>query len=148
VTAAETVELGAALEAAAAAMTQTATAQGARIVCRAPADAAFVRAAADEIEAMCTGFIANAVRHAGAGGVVWAGIDTAADAYLLRVEDSGPGLPGDFAFPDVRETDRPPEAGLSLAQARAVLAALGGRLALQNRPEGGLRVLAFFPRAD
>jgi signal transduction histidine kinase len=58
---------------------------------------------------------------------------------LLRVEvvDAGPGLGG-----------KRPGWGVGLALAEAALARLGGRLEVEERPQGGVRAWADLPLAE
>lgn len=88
--------------------------------------------------------VSNAVRYGGAAEVCVVRGETHA---ILRVEDNGPGIPGD-AMADMMEPFTRGEAsrnratggaGLGLTLARAIAAAHGGELVLANREEGGLR---------
>jgi signal transduction histidine kinase len=71
----------------------------------------------------------------------------------IIVEDDGPGLPDSelgkvgepFYRPDTSRSHDSGGAGLGLAIVRAVAAAHGGSLALENRPTGGLRATLSFP---
>jgi len=88
--------------------------------------------------------IANAVRYGGAARVSL--VEQGGQA-VLRIEDSGPGIPehriADMLEPFQRgEASRNREtggAGLGLALARAIAEQHGGALVLANRPGGGLR---------
>ena len=79
----------------------------------------------------------------------------AADEVEVAIEDRGPGIPdADMEralAPFVRlEPSRNQETGgfgLGLTIAQAIIAGHGGRLALANRPEGGLQVLVRLPKA-
>lgn len=69
------------------------------------------------------------------------------DTAVLRVEDSGPGIPEDrmadmlepFTRGEASRNRSTGGAGLGLTLARAVAEQHGGELNLSNRPEGGLR---------
>ena len=71
----------------------------------------------------------------------------------IIVEDDGPGLPDSelgkvgepFYRPDTSRSRDSGGAGLGLAIVRAVAAAHGGSLVLENRPTGGLRATLSFP---
>ncbi len=88
--------------------------------------------------------VTNALRYAGTARV---SVTRDAGQVILRVDDDGPGIPGDriasMLEPFTRgETSRNREtggAGLGLTIARAVAEQHGGALVLTNRPEGGLR---------
>lgn len=95
--------------------------------------------------------ISNAVRYGGGATVAVIG---EARQVILRVDDEGPGIPGDrisaMTEPFVRgETSRSRAtggAGLGLTLARAVAEERGGSLTLTNRPQGGLRAELRLPR--
>ncbi len=97
--------------------------------------------------------ISNAVRY---GGEAEVSLLRESRQTVLRVEDKGPGIPGerldDMLEPFTRgETSRNREtggAGLGLTLARAIAEQHGGQLALANRPEGGLRAEIRLPPAD
>lgn len=79
---------------------------------------------------------------------------TDAGHVTIRIDDDGPGIPQaeweKVFIPFYRlETSRSRDTGgtgLGLSVARTVLRGHGGDIALQNRPEGGLRVLVTLPR--
>lgn len=87
--------------------------------------------------------VANAVRYGGS-----ARVDVARDGpeAVLRVTDSGPGIPADriadmtepFTRGEASRNRGTGGAGLGLTLARAVAEAHGGSLVLANRPAGGL----------
>ena len=87
--------------------------------------------------------VSNAVRY---GGIATVEILREGNEAVLRVSDSGPGIPperlSDMTEPFTRgEASRNREtggAGLGLTLARAIAEAHGGRLVLANRAEGGL----------
>ncbi|QZD96426.1 sensor histidine kinase [Qipengyuania gelatinilytica] len=88
--------------------------------------------------------VSNALRYGG-NASVWIGKE--GDEAILRVEDSGPGIPEDriaemlqpFTRGEASRNRSTGGAGLGLTLARAVAEQHGGTLALSNRPEGGLR---------
>ncbi|WP_232843992.1 sensor histidine kinase [Allopontixanthobacter sediminis] len=96
--------------------------------------------------------IANAVRYGGSATVslVQSGAET-----VLRVEDSGPGIPEDrieamqepFTRGEASRNRDTGGAGLGLTLARAIAEQHGGRLELSNRSAGGLRADIILPPA-
>ena len=88
--------------------------------------------------------VSNALRYGGDAHVT---LLSEADHAILRVDDTGPGIPehriADMLEPFTRgEASRNRAtggAGLGLTLARAVAEQHGGTLTLSNRPEGGLR---------
>jgi signal transduction histidine kinase len=90
---------------------------------------------------------AQAEREAGREGPVDLHIEERADGVALAIEDRGAGLP-----PEVRErlfhpfaTGRRGGVGLGLALAHRIVVLHGGRIRLDDRPEGGTRAELFFP---
>ena len=87
--------------------------------------------------------VSNALRY---GGDAKVALFAQGDCAILRVEDSGPGIPqeriAEMLEPFTRgEASRNREtggAGLGLTLARAVADQHGGELELSNRPQGGL----------
>lgn len=70
--------------------------------------------------------------------------------WLVTVEDSGPGVPVE-ELPRVKEafySTRKGGTGLGLAIAERIIAAHGGRLELQNRPQGGLLATLVLPATE
>lgn len=117
--------------------------EGARIV--APAQDNWLRRALRNL-------VANAVRYGGAARV---SVLAEGGHAVLRVDDDGPGIP-DARIPAMLEPFARGEAsrnrqtggtGLGLAIARAIAEQHGGKLALSNRPEGGLRAEIRLPLA-
>ncbi len=77
------------------------------------------------------------------------------DKAILRVDDTGPGLPDaelervfdPFYRPDTSRSAETGGFGLGLATARAIARAHGGDVRLSNRPGGGLRAEVELPAA-
>jgi signal transduction histidine kinase len=91
---------------------------------------------------------AQAEREAGRQGPVLAAVAVRDDGAVLTIDDHGPGLPA-----EVRErlfhpfaTGRRGGVGLGLALAHRIVVLHGGRIRLDDRPEGGTRAELFFPR--
>jgi signal transduction histidine kinase len=88
--------------------------------------------------------VSNALRY---GGNARLTVLREGDTAVLRVEDSGPGIPEDriadmlepFTRGEASRNRATGGAGLGLTLARAVAEQHGGEMNLSNRPEGGLR---------
>ena len=88
--------------------------------------------------------VSNAVRYGGSAHITLLDQDGAA---VLRVEDTGPGIPPDqieamlepFTRGEASRNRATGGAGLGLTLARAIAEQHGGELVLENRPEGGMR---------
>jgi len=86
----------------------------------------------------------NAVRYTPPGGRVDVSVEDAGGRALLRVDDTGPGIPPDQrervfdAFYRVVGT-QPTGSGLGLSIARGIAQRLGGRITLGTAPDGGMR---------
>ena len=110
-------------------------ADGARVV--APVQPSWLRRALRNL-------VANAVRYGGGAQVT---VLSQQGRGVLRVEDSGPGIPAEritamlepFARGEESRNRQTGGAGLGLAIARTIAEQHGGTLMLENRPEGGLR---------
>jgi len=97
--------------------------------------------------------VRNALKHAPDSGdiTIETSIDAARPAYVIRVLDSGPGVPdGDLAtlfMPFFRSADagRTEGYGLGLAIARRSVEAHGGSIRAENRPGGGFAVTMVIP---
>jgi signal transduction histidine kinase len=105
----------------------------------------------NEIRRAVRNLVDNAVAYGGEADVK---IDDTPTAYEIVVEDKGPGIPEadrQRVFePFVRlESSRNREGGgtgLGLTLVKAIAEGHGGRITLENRPEGGLRVRMILPR--
>jgi len=96
--------------------------------------------------------IDNAVRYAGAAGRVRAAVLVDAGQALLRIDDSGPGIPPDergrvFDRFYRRDSGDTTGSGLGLAIVRAIADRHGARIDLADAPLGGLRVDVRLPLA-
>jgi signal transduction histidine kinase len=105
----------------------------------------------DKIERVLSNLLTNALRHTPADGSVAVHLEQRADDVLVRVEDTGSGLPTDALgrmFERFWRADRARTAGgtgLGLAIARGLVEAHGGRIWAENRPQGGARVSFTLP---
>lgn len=95
--------------------------------------------------------IENARRYG--GGEIAVRLVSVAGGREVRIEDNGPGLPDDqletvFQPFQRGESSRNRDTGgtgLGLGIARAIARAHGAKLRIENRPEGGLAAIVFFP---
>ena len=91
----------------------------------------------------------NELRHCPPETTVDVALTAGSDEVTLTVEDDGPGFPTEIK---VRLFERFAKAGpggghgLGLAFTRAIVVAHGGRVAAENRAEGGARVILTLPR--
>jgi len=114
-----------------------------------------VRADADRLAQAFTNLLDNAIRHTPAGGVVTLRVRAVPQAVLVRIEDTGPGIP-EHALPRLFERFYQVDAsragrkergtGLGLAIAFEIVQAHGGSLSAANRPEGGAVFEVRLPR--
>ncbi len=111
-----------------------------------------VRGDADALRVMLTNLVDNAVRYTPGGGRIDVEVAVEDDASVLRVRDTGPGIP-----PNDRErvfdrffrstASRGTGSGLGLAIVRRVAERHGASISLTNAsPAGGLLVTIRFPR--
>jgi signal transduction histidine kinase len=121
-----------------------AQAKGVRLEASIDDDVPEVRCLPEKVERVLYNLITNALRHTPSDGSVAVLVERLDDDVLVRVEDTGEGLP-----PDMRLTAAPfwrthrdgaNGSGLGLAIAQALVEAQGGRIWAENRPEGGARI--------
>lgn len=105
-----------------------------------PADLPLLEFDAVLMERVLANLLENAARHAPSGSVIRIGARRLDDRVEVAVSNAGPGFPSglDLTMPFARGGLRP-GSGLGLAIARAIVEAHGGRLRLDNPPEGGAR---------
>ncbi|MGV3524581.1 MAG: ATP-binding protein [Candidatus Sericytochromatia bacterium] len=95
----------------------------------------------------------NAVKQTPIGGQITVRCETAAQEVRLLLEDTGSGMSAPQmarAFePEISfaQPQAPRSSGLGLAFCRQVIRAHGGEMALENTPQGGLRVVMALPPA-
>jgi signal transduction histidine kinase len=112
-----------------------------------------VRGDPEALRTLIRNLVDNAVRYTPSGGSVRVHSRNAGDRAVLEVTDTGPGIP-----PAERERvfDRfyrraavqESGTGLGLAIVRAIAERHGARVALDEAPGGGLKVIVDFPRAS
>ena len=98
------------------------------------------------IERVLSNLIGNAIKYTPNGGSVRVSVETQNDWAVIRVQDSGSGIPAKdlpYIFDRFFRADahRPSTkgSGLGLSIVEALLVRHGGRLTLANRPGGGFR---------
>ena len=112
------------------------------------------RLAPDKFERVLFNLVTNALRHTPSDGSVAVRVERRASDLLLRVEDSGEGLPTEAParmFERFWRADRARSgsgAGLGLAIARGLVEAHGGRIWAENRPQGGACVSFTLPAVE
>jgi signal transduction histidine kinase len=99
-------------------------------------------AVADEekLVSVVSNLMANAIRHAPAGGVVRCSLSAAPGRLILQVADDGPGVPVELRqtiFERYRRGARSAGTGLGLAIVGEIAQLHGGTVAAGDAPEGG-----------
>jgi two-component system OmpR family sensor kinase len=99
--------------------------------------------------------VENALEYSPRGGSVRVEVMQGPDAVTLTVADRGPGFPPGAAprvfdrfFRADEARAHPGGMGLGLSIVKAVVEAHGGAVRAENRPEGGARLTATFPRVQ
>jgi signal transduction histidine kinase len=103
----------------------------------------------NRLEQALQNLVANAVRHTPSGGAVTVAAIAAGSEVILRVDDTGSGIPEDQLprvfdrFYKVDEsrtgTEQPSGSGLGLSIVQAIVVRHGGRVTASNVPGGGAR---------
>jgi signal transduction histidine kinase len=112
---------------------------------------ATARVEPDKIQRVLSNLLTNALRHTPSDGSVAVHLEQRPDDILVRVEDTGSGLPAEALgrmFERFWRADRARTAdgaGLGLAIARGLVEAHGGRIWAENRPQGGARISFTLP---
>ena len=98
-----------------------------------------VQGDADRLQQVVLNLLDNALRATPAAGAVKVQVAAEGEEIVLRITDNGRGLTSEEAAHAFEPTFRGPGggAGLGLTIARDLVLAHGGRIWLQNRPEGG-----------
>lgn len=112
----------------------------------------WVRADGGWIERLLGVLLDNACKYAGTGGRIEVSARATSSHVLLRVDDSGPGIPPDqrsMVFDRFhRGTDQPGGVGLGLAIADSVVRASEGTWSVGSAPSGGARMEVSWRRAS
>lgn len=110
-----------------------------------------VRGDGDQLERALTNLIDNAVLYGDRAEVV---VASEGGEVVCTIDDAGPGLPPDqleavfspFRRLEASRSRATGGAGLGLSISRSIIERSGGRVALSNRPGGGLRATVRLPR--
>ncbi len=114
---------------------------------------AMVRGDPEALRVMLGNLVDNAIRYTPPGGTVDVAVHAAERTAVVRVEDTGPGIPSEdrervFDRFYRREGTAAPGSGLGLAIVKNIAERHGAAIALEDRTPGpGLRVSVSFPRA-
>lgn len=97
--------------------------------------------------------VENAIKYSPEGGRVTVRLWAEDGEIAALIDDQGPGIPPAWREQVLQRFARMPDqgqagSGLGLAIVQSVLQAHGGRLALDDAPEGGLRVQLWLPAED
>ena len=117
------------------------------------AGVAVVRADPPLLRDLIVNLVDNAVRYTPRGGHVTVGAGRDGDACVLRVEDTGPGIPAEQRALVFERFYRVPGneadgSGLGLAIVKEIADAHGATVTLHDRPGGGLIVDVRWPAAE
>jgi two-component system CheB/CheR fusion protein len=142
--AARLMDLGAVADAAIEAVRSAAEAKGIRLEMKMEAKAAVVYGDPDRLQQIIWNLLSNAVKFTPGGGRVEVWIGRAEKSVLIRVVDSGQGIPGDFlphVFERFRQLDgtsqrRQGGLGLGLAIVKELVELHGGTVHAQSPGEG------------
>jgi len=119
-----------------------------------PADLPLLRFDAVLVERVLANLLENAAKYTPPGSPVTIGAAATRESVEVWVADEGPGLPpGREAlifekFERGRKESATPGVGLGLAICRAIVAAHGGSIRGETRPEGGARFVFTLPRGE
>jgi len=122
-----------------------------RLADETPGREAVVAGQAETLQRVLGNLVGNALRHAGTADV---SLRVDAQHVMLCIDDRGPGIPEaqlETVFRPFYRIETPLDrdtggSGLGLYIARDLALRHGGSLALENRPEGGLRARLSLPR--
>jgi signal transduction histidine kinase len=119
--------------------------QNVHIACAFPPEPILVEADVGQVRQVLLNLLLNALEAVPSGGRVWVELDTKKSSrqpvrwVVIRVADSGPGLPGELGqniftpFVSTKQTG----IGLGLSICKRIVEAHGGEISAANRPEGG-----------
>jgi signal transduction histidine kinase len=116
----------------------------------------FVRADRDKLEQVLLNLLSNAIKFTPGGGTIGVACEAGDDRIVIRVSDSGQGIPADkleTIFEPFVQVDRSLSStrdgvGLGLAISRALARAMGGDLVVRSEVGVGSAFSLALPRAD
>jgi signal transduction histidine kinase len=133
---------------AARALAAEAVARGVRVQVEEVTDLPLIDVDPFRIREVMTNLIANAIRHSDAGTAVSIQAERRAERIVLRVRDTGPGIPADELpriFDRFRKGGRSQGSGLGLSIARNLVVAHGGDIAVESEVGLGTTVTFTLP---
>ncbi|QTF93046.1 ATP-binding protein [Halomonas sp. BM-2019] len=101
------------------------------------------------LDTLIQNLVSNALQHSPEGGTIRVTLSAGDDRATLCVDDQGPGIPAEERKRVIERFHRAGPgagAGLGLSIVVRLLQRHGGRLALEDAPDGGLRAVAMLPR--
>jgi two-component system, OmpR family, sensor histidine kinase KdpD len=104
-----------------------------------------------EIDQVISNLIENAVKHTPPNTEIRLSAAVSGGEVQVEVTDTGPGVPADamsHVFDPFYRRSAAGGSGLGLAVAKGLVEAHGGRIWVENRPEGGARFVFTLPLAD
>ncbi len=127
-----------------------AEAAGVIVTTAVPDDLPMIEVDPVRIREVLSNLIANALRHTPAGGSVTLAGHATADAVVLTVADTGPGIERDLlphVFDRFVKGESSRGSGLGLAIARGLVEAHGGTISVESPERGGTTFRVSLPRA-
>ncbi|MDQ6887648.1 MAG: ATP-binding protein [Gemmatimonadota bacterium] len=117
--------------------------------------AGFVRADRDKLQQIVLNLLGNAVKFTDRGGEITVSCEVDGDTMLLRVSDTGVGIPADkidtifdpFVQVDQRPNQMNQGVGLGLSISRALACAMSGDLTVESAPGCGSTFTLSLPRS-
>jgi len=107
-----------------------------------------VRLDAERIKQVLINLVRNAIEALQPGGGVRIGVGAEGERAWIRVEDDGPGLPGDLDVFQLFVTTKAKGTGLGLPIAQQIVDEHGGEIEVESRPGNGTSFAVWLPRSD
>lgn len=115
----------------------------------------FARSYPNALDTIFSNLLVNAIRHTPEGGTIRATVEAQADAIVVTLRDSGPGIEPRLLATLFDRGARGGEVartssgyGIGLNLVRQTVLALGGSIAARNEPDGGASFAVTLRRAD